>query len=303
VLASVGDHPFSLDWIRQAGKMSRQAATFDEARAAAKEFQGKPLTNLATHMEAVVSRNRLDKMLSEKAVGKSVAPAVHSLAVANLDTLFERAILGWSKPDANRDINIRAIHRFFVPMVLENGRAVLVKLTVKETIDLTHKNPLYTVEAVEFNEKSPAAQWVGDAAKLDGIPETTRSVGDVQSLAERVQDFNRDTKTTTSGHAQPLTAKVLTTQGYKSMGEINIGDEVVTIDGSATKVSGIYPQGEQDIFRVQLSDGGVTRTTADHIWLVRPEGAANFREMTLAEMMPEIAKGRRFELPLLQEAA
>jgi hypothetical protein len=112
-----------------------------------------------------------------------------------------------------------------------------------------------------------------------------------------------DAASSGSGHAQPLTAKVLTTQGYKSMGEIDIGDEVVTIDGSATKVSGIYPQGEQEIFRVQLSDGGVTRTTADHIWLVRPEGAANFREMSLAEMMPEVLKGRRFELPFLQEAA
>jgi L-rhamnose isomerase len=87
--------------------------------------------------------------------------------------------------ETSQYINIRAIHRFFAPMLRDDGKAMLAKLTVKETVDKTHKNPLYTVEAVEFKEKSPATQWVGDNAMRDGIsPETTRSARDIQSLAQ-----------------------------------------------------------------------------------------------------------------------
>ena len=170
----------------------RQASNFDQAREQAKAFQGKPLTNPASGIVATVSRNNLDKMLSEKAVDKSAAPALHSVAVANLDGLFERAILGWSKPDAKGDPNIKAIHRFFTPLLVD-GEARLVKMTVKETGIESDPNPLYTVEAVEFNEKSPAAQWVAASLAADGLELTSiRSAGDVQSLAQRVQDFNPD---------------------------------------------------------------------------------------------------------------
>ena len=78
--------------------------------------------------------------------------------------------------------------------MLVDGNARLVKMTVKETIDQNHTNPLYTVEAVEFNEKSPAAQWVDASASADGVDLTSiRSAGDAQSLAQRVQDFNTAT--------------------------------------------------------------------------------------------------------------
>ena len=75
----------------------RQASTFQEAKDRAAAFAGedKPaLKNQATGMEAKVSRSNVAKMLSGKAVGKSVSPAVQALAVANVDKLFEMARLG-----------------------------------------------------------------------------------------------------------------------------------------------------------------------------------------------------------------
>ncbi len=181
------------DWEVAGSEPKRQASTFDEARVAARAFQGKPLENRATGIQAVVSRNNLDKMLNGKAVSKSESAPAHAFAVANLDDLFSRALIGWSKPDAEGDPNIKAIHRFFAP-VMRNGRATLAKMTVKETAIENDPNPLYTVEAVEFNEKSPAAQWVAAASSADGVDLTSiRSAGDVLTLAQRVQDFNPDT--------------------------------------------------------------------------------------------------------------
>ena len=180
------------DWEIAASNPKRNASTFSEAREAVKEFQGKPLSNRKTGIEATLSRNALDKILSASAVGKSETAQTHSLAVANADVLFESAILGWSKPDKNADPNIVAIHRFFAPMIT-NGKAMMVKMTVKETSQKGRNNPLYTVEAVEFNEMSPAAIWVGEIANADGIdPRTTRSVGDLETLTQEIQDFNPD---------------------------------------------------------------------------------------------------------------
>lgn len=179
------------DWEISGSKPARSANTFAEAREQAKAFQGKPLTNGATGITATVSRNNLDKMLSSKAVGKSESPATHALAVANLDALFERAVLGWSKPDAANDPNIRAIHRFFAP-VRVGDTAMIAKMTVKETVDKAHANGLYSVENVEFEAiKNPAAQWVDAAVNTDSIDLTSiRSAGLVYSMAQSAQDFN-----------------------------------------------------------------------------------------------------------------
>ena len=180
------------DWEIAASQPARAASTFEEARAHAATFLNQPLVNRASGIVAQVSGGSLKKMLNAKAVAKSESPAAHALAVANLDDLFARAVLGWSKPDEHGDSNIRAIHRFFAPM-MRGDRPMLAKLTVKETAQVNRANPLYTVEAVEFNEKSPAAQWVGEIADADGIdPRTTRSAGDIQTLARRVQDFQPD---------------------------------------------------------------------------------------------------------------
>lgn len=168
----------------------RQADTFLSARIAASAFAGKDLINEQTQFVARVSRNSLDKMLSRSAVSKSETPQSHALAVANLDDLFARAIQGWSKPDRDSNQNIRAIHRFFAP-IMHGQQMQLVKMTVKETADKPTPNSLYSVEAVELNENTPAVMWVTASLEADGDKLTlTRPSGDVLSLAQAVENFN-----------------------------------------------------------------------------------------------------------------
>lgn len=175
---------------REAAPELRIATNFTEAREAAKAFQGKALLNAETGLEARVSRNTLDKMLSRKAVEQSTNARDQSMAVANVDRLYESAMFGWSKEDRDSNSNLKAIHRFFAPIEVD-GRMLLAKLTVKETVDPTHGNPLYTVETVEFNEETPAAQWVDASAKADGQDLTSiRSAGALVSLAEGLEQRN-----------------------------------------------------------------------------------------------------------------
>lgn len=68
------------------------------------------------------------------------------------------------------------------------------------------------------------------------------------------------------GRSQPLDAKILTPCGWKLMGEIRVGDEVIAVDGSHTRVLGVYPQGKKAIYRVDFSDGSQTECSEDHLW-------------------------------------
>lgn len=68
------------------------------------------------------------------------------------------------------------------------------------------------------------------------------------------------------GRSQPLDAIVYTISGQKQMGDLQPGDKVVGVDGKATEVLDIYPQGELDIYRVMFSDGTSTECSEDHLW-------------------------------------
>lgn len=70
------------------------------------------------------------------------------------------------------------------------------------------------------------------------------------------------------GKAQPLDAKILTKNGWKLMGKIDVGDEIIGSKGKPIKVLGVYPQGEKDIYKVTFSDKSSTECCEDHLWTV-----------------------------------
>jgi hypothetical protein len=71
------------------------------------------------------------------------------------------------------------------------------------------------------------------------------------------------------GKAQPLYAKVLTPTGWKQMGDISVGDSVIGSDGKPHQVTGVFPQGEKEIYSVTFSDGASVQCCADHLWAVK----------------------------------
>ncbi len=70
------------------------------------------------------------------------------------------------------------------------------------------------------------------------------------------------------GKAQPLDAKVLTKNGWKKMGELALGEQLASIDGKPSKVSGIFPQGKKQIYRITFSDNRSMECCAEHLWRV-----------------------------------
>jgi replicative DNA helicase len=70
------------------------------------------------------------------------------------------------------------------------------------------------------------------------------------------------------GKAQPLDAKVKTPEGWKAIGELRLGDRLASVDGGPSRVSGIFPQGVKQIYRVTFSDGRSSECCGEHLWRV-----------------------------------
>jgi hypothetical protein len=59
-----------------------------------------------------------------------------------------------------------------------------------------------------------------------------------------------------------------TPAGWIRMGDVRLGDRVIGSDGKPHHVTGVFPQGEQDIYRVTFSGGATVECTYDHLWHV-----------------------------------
>ena len=70
------------------------------------------------------------------------------------------------------------------------------------------------------------------------------------------------------GKAQPLDARVRALDGWKPMRELRVGDALASSDGAPSFVSGIFPQGERQVYRVTFSDGRSCECCAEHLWRV-----------------------------------
>jgi exodeoxyribonuclease-5 len=71
-----------------------------------------------------------------------------------------------------------------------------------------------------------------------------------------------------TGKQQPLDAKIQTPTGARLMGELAVGDYVMGVDGAATRIVAVHPQGVQPCFEISFRDGSKTRCGAEHLWTV-----------------------------------
>lgn len=72
-----------------------------------------------------------------------------------------------------------------------------------------------------------------------------------------------------TGKAQPLYSKVLTPNGFITMGDIKVGDKVISGNNKISTVLGVYPQGKKDIYEITFDDGSKCRCSDEHLWVVQ----------------------------------
>lgn len=92
-----------------------------------------------------------------------------------------------------------------------------------------------------------------------------------------------------SGKAQPLDALVLTPRGFRPMGEMTVGTEVVVPSGELAVVDGVFPQGEREVWRLVLSDGSTVECDDEHLWIVGARGTGE-RVLTTRELRGDLLR-------------
>ena len=103
----------------------------------------------ADGLKAELSKTKISKLLSGKAVEKSASLKAHLAAAANADKLYKNSkeIIA-PHPDVKGNRGIKAFHYTYAPMEWE-GKIIPVKFTVREYED-GQSNKLYTIEAIDF---------------------------------------------------------------------------------------------------------------------------------------------------------
>jgi len=74
------------------------------------------------------------------------------------------------------------------------------------------------------------------------------------------------------GKMQPLYAKIKVPGGWSTMGEMYVGKDIIAKDGTITKVTGVFPQGKLQQYKITFSDGRSTECGAEHLWKVYKNG-------------------------------
>jgi replicative DNA helicase len=94
------------------------------------------------------------------------------------------------------------------------------------------------------------------------------------------------------GKAQPLDARVRTRTGWKAMGELEVGDAVASVDGRPSIVTGVFPQGVKQVYRITFSDGRSAECCAEHLWRVNSRHWENPRVLETRQLVKLLSRKR-----------
>ena len=87
------------------------------------------------------------------------------------------------------------------------------------------------------------------------------------------------------GKANPYSTPVATPEGFRKMGDLEVGDLICTPYNGVQKVEQIFEQGEQTVYVFHFDDGTEVRCMDNHRFWARPSASDDFRVMTAREIM------------------
>ena len=146
----------------------------------------------------------------------------------------------------------------------------------------------------QFGEDLTKKAHDGDIDPIIGRDTETRRV--MELLTRRTKNNPIIIGEPGTGKAQPLSCLVRTVGGWKPMGDVVVGDRVVTPRGVTAGVVGVFPQGVTDVFSVVLEDGRLTFASGDHLWRARIDGGG-WEVVRTSDMLAALRDGKQVWLP------
>ncbi|NDU76476.1 DEAD/DEAH box helicase [Actinomadura sp. DSM 109109] len=181
---------------------------------------------------------------------------------------------------------------FVVQVALAQRRLAAAKLPAKP------RPPSFAGIGSEFDARLPF-----------DLTEGQRQVGDeiAADLAESHPMHRLLQGDVGAGKAQPLDSEVLTPGGFRRMGDLVPGDEVITPGGEVTVVRGVFPQGEREVYRLVFSDGTSVECDDEHLWAVKTDTGWHrggpLKVMTTRELRQDLVRksgGSKWYVPLVE---
>lgn len=107
-------------------------------------------------------------------------------------------------------------------------------------------------------------KWSEGQFKGEPIVLREHQVNAINSITRN--DTSTIVAATSAGKCQPYDRKILTESGWRTIGEIQENDTVLTPKGKSAKVLKTYEPGIKKTYLVTFEDGRQTVTCGDHIW-------------------------------------
>lgn len=135
-----------------------------------------------------------------------------------------------------------------------------------------------------YGKKWREFQARGDEIKVEPWVPYLNAMKTVYGSAFKVSDWTKDHVkhwvmrewpiywgSASCGKAQPLDAPVMTPSGPRPMGDLQVGDSVISVDGKPTKIKAIHFVGMQEVYRVSFADDTSVLCAGTHLWEVQDE--------------------------------
>jgi len=71
-----------------------------------------------------------------------------------------------------------------------------------------------------------------------------------------------------TGKQHPVYTKICTPNGYVPIGSLRLGDYITSSTGSTTRITGIFPQGIQPVYKITFSDNSNVEAGPEHLWTI-----------------------------------
>lgn len=183
-------------------------------------------------------------------------------ALKNLSMLYDMAV-AIEEDDIDRAI---AEMKF-----VKSRTSALTRTEGQEAVDLYWKATLFLARNRDLRSYLLYLERYRDPADRFYIPRMKEfeALGLTQALQDLIDD-KLDVLTISCppgiGKAQDLNSKIFTPDGFIRMGDVKVGDEVLSGEGRTCRVIGVFPQGKMPLYELTFDDGSKCRCTEQHLW-------------------------------------
>ena len=103
---------------------------------------------------------------------------------------------------------------------------------------------------------------------------------------------------TGGGKGLPLNTPIKTPGGWTNIGDLKVGDKVMSVDGTYVDVIGVYPQGVKQVFGLTFDDGRWIETDSPHLWTVYSDNGDS-RVLETTQIKKELEAGNSLSIDLV----